>query len=178
MIIDVLGLGESITTYKRENNKNNITIGVNDIAKHYFTDYLVIVDQPGRFPKERLANIKANKQAKVYSHIKIWAEHFNNFNYIKLEHRRSFLDLDSDRYSYSNNSTYLACILAYKLGAKEINLYGADFVTHNSLSSDLAFKRTLSDFIALSAELSKKGIIFKVASKFSALYPHIKSLQD
>ena len=160
MTFDVLGLGESI---KEFTPKGNITIGVNDVAKHFSTDYLVVVDKPEKFTKERLQTI-VDHRCTMYTHLKEWLP-YRKVKIIELSFGRGNLnDIETERFCYSNNSTFVAVVLAYKLGATKINIFGADFNNHPNLDT----KTVLIDFKKLFDYLKSKGITINV-TKSSAL---------
>jgi hypothetical protein len=160
MKVDVLGLGDSLKEYKYE---GNLSIGVNDIYKYHSVDALVLVDKPGRFEKERLKTIKESKPAIFYSHLKEWSNLVDNFKLIDLiGPRGSLKGIESDKYCYSNNSTFVAVVLAYKLGATEINVFGADFKTHPNFK-DRLLEVALDDFKQLFLYLKSKGIVLNVS---------------
>jgi hypothetical protein len=150
MTIDVLGLGESI---KEFTPKGNITIGVNDVAKHFVTDKLVVVDKPEKFTKERLQTI-VDHRCIMYTHLKEWLP-YRKVKLIDLAFGRGNLnDIESERFCYSNNSTFVAVVLAYKLGATKINIFGADFNNHPNLDT----KTVLIDFKKLFDYLKGKRV--------------------
>lgn len=172
--IDVLGLGESISGY---NNTGNETIGVNDIFKHYPVDHLLVMDQPHRFAKERLATIILSTPKKFYSSVRddkecyVWESLVPNFTPIKTEKGRGYLKTldDPDTYSISSNSPFTACVMAYKMGAKKIVMYGVDFNTHPHLSKDNSIETILLHYKKLFDELKGKGVIIGVSSTHSRL---------
>lgn len=165
MTTHVLGLGESLKEYKTD---SNLTIGVNNIHSFVKTDYVVCIDQPHVFKEDRLNTILKTKCKGFYSHIDKW-NHLDNFNLIKFNSGRGTLNgFDSDKFCYSNNSTYVAVVLAYKLGAKNIVLHGVDFRTHKNFRGN-SFKRAIMDFRNLSIELNRRGVNLFVGSDWSAL---------
>lgn len=165
MTIEVLGLGESIKNYRP--NKN-ITIGVNDIYKYVKTDFIIMVDPPKRFfENDRLKTIIESTPKKFYCNYS-WP--VPNFELIELASPRgSLVDLDSERYCYSNNSAYVACVLAYKLKARRIVLHGVDFTNHHTLGKQNNQSRILHDFGCLKKELNKRGVFIFVSSADSLL---------
>lgn len=173
MKFDVLGLGESLSSYV---NKGNQTIGVNDIWKRYPTDYLCVVDLIEKFTPDRFETIKNSKPKKFFCHLVEWHQHVSNFQQINLSPGRGLLtNLDSNLICYSNNSTYTACVLAFKLGAKELYLYGCDFNTHKNFK-DKNLEKTLKDFKLLYKTFYNRGIRMYVTkeSKLSQFIPVIK----
>lgn len=165
MKLNVLGLGESLKDYKKD---GCITIGVNDIHSRIKTDYVVCVDVQKAFNGKRLKTIQNTKCKGFYSQCDEW-KNIPNFNKIEFNRGRGLIDgLDSHKFCYSNNSTYVAVILAYKLGATEIVIWGADFVTHPNFKGN-SFDRVIEDFRKLNAELKRKGVKLFVGSNYSAL---------
>lgn len=179
-IIHILGLGESLKHYVPDGNE---TIGVNDIFKHHAVDFLVCVDRPLRFSKERFETIKNSKSKKFYS-IKFlqpdgecideWEKYFNNYVSMKLQSPRgNFSNIDNEKYCYGLCSPIVATALAYKLGATEIVLHGIDLINHTEIKGLLA-EKSIQEFISLKKELEKRNISIFVGSKETALYPHFK----
>lgn len=167
MTINVLGLGESLKYYKED---GNISIGVNDIHSRIKTDFVVCVDHPEVFSPERLETILKTECKGFYSQLFEWHLYMvENFQKIEFNRGRGILDgLDSDRFCYSNSSPYVATVLAYKLGAKEIILHGVDFKTHQHFKGN-SKDRALNDFKNLSIELKKRGVFLYVGNKYSEL---------
>lgn len=163
MEINVLGLGESLKEFKPN---ENITIGVNDINKYHEVDYIVCVDRPTAFTTERLTPM-INSFAQFFTHLSDW-EKLRDVNLMRLAHGRGVVDnIDGDSFCYSNNSTYVAVVLAYKLGATTINIFGVDFNTHKNFKGSM-LNATLRDFKILFDCLKSKGIEINV-TKSSAL---------
>jgi len=155
MKIDVLGLGETLNHYQ---NDGSTTIGVNDIQRYHSTDYVVCVDHTTVFNAERLQGIKNSKCIGFYTQLEDWNNLVQNVNIIEFNRGRGLIDgLDSDRFCYSNNSPYVACILAYKLGAKKIVLWGVDFNDHPHLNGS-AREKSFRDYKELQKALNKRGV--------------------
>lgn len=151
----ILGLGESLKNFSPN---GSITIGVNDIYKHFPSDYIVCVDKPDRFSPERLNTIKSSAHKKFFSHLPEWHPIISNFQLIKLYQGRGiFTNLDSDSIAYGISSPIVACVIAYKMGAKQIDLYGVDFNTHPQFVNR-NLDRAIKEFLLLNAEFKKKGI--------------------
>jgi hypothetical protein len=166
MKVHVLGLGDSLEYYKPD---NNITIGVNDIHKYYKTDYVVCIDHLFAFPKDRLETILKTKCKGFYSQIVDWGMMIPSFKLIEFNIGRGFLhELDNDKFCYSNNSPFVACILAYKLGAKEIILHGVDLIDHPHIKGN-SKEKALLDYKNLNKAFKSKGVNLFVGSKDSSL---------
>ena len=160
MNIDVLGLGESLKEFKPS---ENITIGVNDISKYYPVDFLVCVDKPDRFSKDRLKTILDSNVKKFYTHLNEWSRLKIKTQIIKLNGiRGSLKGIEGDSVCYSNNSTFVAVVIAYKIGATQINIYGADFNTHPNFK-DTLLETALDDFEKLFDYLKSKGVEINIS---------------
>jgi hypothetical protein len=161
MKVDVLGLGESLKEYSFS---DNFKIGVNDIFKHYPVDILVCVDRISAFTPERFETISKSTHSKFYTHLDEWQGHVKNVQLINLAGPRgSIKGIESNDVPYSNNSTFVAVVLAYKHGATEINIFGADFNTHPNFI-DGKLDVTLNDFKNLFDYLRKKGVKINVSN--------------
>lgn len=159
MEIDVLGLGESLKEFKPS---GNITIGVNDIWKHYQTDYVVCVDRINAFTVERLRTIMKSKPKKFLTHLDEWERIMPTFELIELSKGRGNLNDIDNTFAYSNNSVFVAVVLAYKLGATKINIFGADFNTHAAFNGNKLLA-ALDDYKNLFDFLKEKGIKITVS---------------
>lgn len=154
MKVSVLGLGESVNEFKPN---GSITIGVNDIWKHHPTDYIVCVDRINAFTVKRLRTIMFSKPKKFFTHLEEWKRIMPTFELIELSKGRGNLNDIDNTFAYSNNSVFVAVVLAYKLGATEINIFGADFNTHAAFNGNMLFA-ALDDFKRLFDFLKDKGI--------------------
>ena len=166
MKIHILGLGETINHFTPD---GNTTIGVNDIHSRFATDYVVCVDVPAVFDKKRLDTICQTKCKGFYTQINEWTKFVQNVNIIEFNSGRGLLHhLDNDKFCYSNNSPYVACILAYKMGAKEIVLWGVDLIDHPHIHGNSRDK-ALRDYKSLYLELKKRGVTLSVGHAYSSL---------
>lgn len=166
-------MGNSIDRYK---HTSNITIGVNDVNKFFTkfcTDYLCVVDLPNAFSIERQNTIINSQCKKFFTPFDLWRPLVMNFQKIKFAAGRGNLaELNNKQViCYSNNSTFVASVLAYKLGAKEIYLYGADFNNHPKFIGS-SYDRAMKDFVALNQSLLLNGCKLYV-TKESALSKYI-----
>lgn len=168
--ICVLGLGETIKYY----SGNSTTIGVNDIYRYFNTDYIVCIDRPGRFTKERLEYIKGSKPKKMYSQLDDWKE---LQGYEKITIKPFNGQLSWEAVGHSNNSPFVACIISYLLGFKEIVMYGVDFNTHSSLKSERHIARILKDYKLLHDRLQEEGISLRLGHTNSVLHSVIPVIE-
>ena len=163
--IHVLGLGESLHDFIPD---DNTTIGVNDIHGVVKSDFVVCVDAKRSFNEERLRVIESTECKGFYSHIDEWRG-ITNFELIMLAKARGSLsELDTEKFCYSISSPFVACILAYKMEAENIVLWGVDFKSHPEIK-DYRRGRALKDFNNLSDSLIKRGVKMYVGSSFSSL---------
>lgn len=152
-IVNVLGLGPSIKEFR---NDGNITIGCNDIWKHYPSHIIVCVDKKKAFIPERLATIENSKPVFFYSHLDEWKTH-SAFEKIHLHPARGVFEWKNNWLPYSNNSASVACSIAFRYcNATEIRLFGVDFTNHPNFD-DEKMSSMLRDFKLLNALLKKSG---------------------
>lgn len=168
MTIEVLGLGPSLKNYT---DVGNITIGVNDIWRYHPVHFLVTADPPSRFTTERKNVILNSKPEMFLSAFTDWRGLVDKYYYMKLESGSGRLTKLDTRavYSFSNNSTFIACVLAYKLRAKNILLHGVDFTDHHSLSKPQILDKVIRDFKGLAVAVKNRGVEIAVSSAQSAL---------
>jgi len=109
--------------------RRGTVIGVNDCEKWGKpVDILILVNAPGKF-KERLNIIKKSKAKVLTNSVSPWKPYFPNCE--KIERLISFNKLILKNFVYhSQTSPIIAISYAIKQGAKEIILYGIDFVSH------------------------------------------------
>lgn len=170
MTIHVIGKGESKEFFKHD---GNITIGVNDVNKWIKTDHIVVVDPMDAYKEEH--ETFRNSNAMFWSQLEDNRNYVKNFTLIELARGRGVLDeFDSDRFVYSITSPFVAVHLAYKLGAKNIVMWGVDFNTHPNFDTDSLRNRALKDFGNLRKKLNERGVNFYVGhemSMFSSILP-------
>jgi hypothetical protein len=170
MTIHVIGKGESKEFFKHD---GNITIGVNDVNRWIKTDHIVVVDPMDAYKEGH--EIYRNSNAMFWSQNEDNRNYVKNFTLIELARGRGVLDeFDSDRFVYSITSPFVAVHLAYKLGAKNIVMWGVDFNTHPNFDTDSLRNRALKDFGNLRKKLNERGVNFYVGhemSMFSSILP-------
>lgn len=163
--VHVLGLGESLEDYVSD---GNTTIGVNDIHSEIKTDFVVCVDHPTAFNDERRKSILQTKCKGFYSHIEEWKT-IPNFKMIEFAPGRgNFAYFDDDKIIPSNSSPFVAVMLAFKWGAKNIILHGCDYRTHPNFR-DIQLETIRLHFRTLQKELNKRGVNLFVGSDWSML---------
>ena len=122
----VCGLGPSIVSLAPY-LAGHLTVGVNDIGKHFTPNYLVIQDYPSAFLRERRKTIErtaADCAFLAFDFPNLQAKHILH---VKLKNKGGS-DFGKDGwFSYSTTSVYLATCIAAFLGARRIALAGVDF---------------------------------------------------
>jgi hypothetical protein len=166
--IVVCGCGTSVAQFKDYSDKF-VTIGVNDIGRLFDPDYLVVLNDIESFSGDRFFYVKENNAHYVFTHIKNLAiNEPEKLVKLKLGRFRA-LDLNNKYKSghiidYSTNSPYVACVLAYYMGAKNIGLIGVDFTENHffaetgnhSLSARLP--KIVEEYKMLSDALHSNGV--------------------
>lgn len=169
MTFHVLGIGESLREYIGLALPNPNEIGVNDICTYLPCDKVVCIDAPTAFEPKRRRHVANCRPSVFYSHHRDWEKH-PAYSYIALQH--GFVSTESLKSGVlyaSNNSPYVACQLAYQLGATEIVLWGVDFNTHVHLSGDVMYTKAKTDYERLAKALKELNIGLYVGSKQSRL---------
>jgi len=125
MLYSVIGCGDSSKNWV----PRGITIGVNDSLRFgRDTDVLILVNAPAKF-KERLNVIKKSKAKVLTNSVHTWKPYFPECQ--KIERLISFNSRILKNFVYmSQTSPIIAISYAIKQGAKEIILWGVDFLNH------------------------------------------------
>lgn len=179
-LIYVLGLGPTLNNFTPNGTP---TIGVNDINKKLLdlnkghkTDYLVLQDNPPNFEYDRYLDIINHPpKSTVFSNHNIFRDLFteNPFEHLRLvPFHYSILDTPVTKFNKweipsSIDSTFLACVIAARLGYKNIVLFGADFTNHPRLSQQLG--TITGQYELLKEKLKNHGINLYCCSKQSKL---------
>ncbi len=169
MIIHICATGETVHSFKPD---GNIIIGVNDSAKFVHPDYLVCVDTPQAFPKEKYDFILNTKCKKFFSFIEGWKKHIA-FEQISLDPHRGMVSnliklKHTNIFNHSCTSPFVAAVLAYKLGATSIIMWGVDMNTHPKVNGFVK-DQAMRDFRNLFEELKKDNVSLYVGDKRSSL---------
>lgn len=177
-IIYVLGLGPTLEKFIPGDIP---TIGVNDInrklkilGKNHVCDHIIIQDKPSAFDFDRYMDIiKQPPKNTVYSPFKEYEDCFTNFIHLRtIPYALSILDDPINKFNQweipsSLDSTFLACIVATRLGYKEIVIYGADFTNHPRLTDK--FYTIKNQYELLYLKLKSQGVKLYCASEKSRL---------
>lgn len=192
----VLGLGESAKKFYDKNIHKiqkqtpfDIIIGVNDIERYVpgkYIHYIVALDKLKEKNNELIKGYneektdvfkwvkKANPLLGFVSQLDCYS-YKDNFIKIKLatypEIMCNLSELDSDLFPWSTNSPFVAACLAYKLGAKNIILWGVDFNNHieNQKGREARLQMTLDHYYILYRELKRRNVQMYISSEISAL---------
>ncbi len=131
--IIIAGCGSSANDFKHYDKFT--TIGVNDIQRLFTPDYLVILNDKRGFKGDRWKYVSGSKAGHIFTHFKdpqtklgIVKKKFVNF---KLGSHGGVNINDKTKVDHTSNSPYVACIIAYHLGAKRIGLIGVDFTPNH-----------------------------------------------
>lgn len=152
MIAHILGLGPSIHDYKPD---GSFSIGCNDSFKHHPSNYLVCVS---RLPAERLKTVMDCRPEKLLGFTPPY-NHHPAYEYIGQMHpwrNDRPCRLDKGMIWTSNNTPFIACVIAHNLGYKDIVLWGVDFIDHPNITGE-SLDKTKCDFLQLHTTLSKIG---------------------
>jgi hypothetical protein len=136
MIVSIIGCGDSAKEWFK--TPCDLSIGVNDCFKFgHHPDTLLIINSPVKFEptrkngyNDRLHTIKKTKPKKfVTNDRESWKRYFPNAEEIVLRPFHKYLR--KDQICYSKTSPFVALSYAFKLGAKDIILWGVDMIDHH-----------------------------------------------
>ena len=172
----VCGIGPSLRTIDLEKYKDHHIIGVNDIEKYIKPDYIVIVDRLNTFPFKRKMAILNSKCKEIFVNNPQFSREIARIVFdpsvlieISLKNINKDPYLESGKIVFSNNSTFVACDIARRMGGTDIKIIGVDFTGHKSLDNDKALTRINNDYAILNKEFKKRGIKLTNISKISKL---------
>jgi len=179
--IIVCGCGESASLLTEPDK--NIVIGVNDIQRLLSPNYLVVVNDKTSFSPQRWSFIETTQAEIIFTHLRGLKVDEKKKCIIALG-RYGGCELDKVAIDYSSNSPYIASIIAYKLGAKNIGLLGVDFTPNHFFAKTgdhpLSKKSaTISnEYIQLHKSLANKGVNFYNLSPSSKILIPKMNLHD
>lgn len=177
-LVNIIGCGDTGSKWGGDGE----SIGVNDSWKFGSpTDYLMVIDPPGRFTPDRRKIIQNSKPKHFIADSKAWLRQFYDPAKVdkikphpdyKQLHCTNGQGLINYRFStwkgrimpnqiqYWHTSPFAAISLAYLLGYKEIVLWGVDFVTHKSWNPQRAneLKFELQGYKELVRALDEVGV--------------------
>lgn len=163
----VVGCGESAGLGKGL-PKDIITIGVNDIGRLFWPNYITVIDNPNLF-RERRKYVDSNESTAVFTYLSSWnTKNSKGPNTVLFQMGdRSLSNIDHHNIiDYQSNSPYVAAILAFKMGAKEIGFLGNDFQPNHFYEKDgvhnlIKYNRKgtlISAYKTLVEQFSKRGV--------------------
>jgi glycosyl transferase family 2/glycosyl transferase family 1 len=121
----VCGCGESLTLLQQPDRF--LTIGVNDVGRHFTPDYLVVVNPRSQFSTERFRHIETSQAKALFTQLPDLPVPHPNVVRFRLG-AYGGTDLSGrDVLHYTQNSPYVAVCLALHMGAQRIGLIGVDF---------------------------------------------------
>ncbi len=121
----VCGCGTSLGLLERP--ECYLTIGVNDVARRFTPDYLVVVNERRQFERDRYVHIENTRAKAVFTQLQQLVLPQTRVVRFRLGRRGGTERTDAESLHYSNNSPYVAVNLARHLGARRIGLIGVDF---------------------------------------------------
>lgn len=111
-----------------------VSIGVNDVGRHFDPDYLVVVNPPQQFRGGRFAHVRASRASALFTQLDLGAVkppvvrfRLGQRGGTAVGHGAD----DGDVLHYTQNSPYVAVGLAACMGATRIGLLGVDFTDHH-----------------------------------------------
>lgn len=156
----VLGCGESAVHANQV--RDAVSIGVNDIQRIFTPEYLLIVNDRKSFSPGRWEWVENTRASYIFTHLDIFNDRPNVVKVSLGRYRRP--TLGSDRLDYSNNSPYMAVLLAYYMGAKKIGILGVDFTPNHFFASTGEHPLTAkiqdinADYVGLHTLLKDEGV--------------------
>lgn len=140
----VCGLGPSLKLLRHDHGC--YTIGVNDIGKYFDPDFLLLIDRPCTFGKDRLKFIWHTEPTfdtiVANNFLPEWKEHllrdFIDCPLTSFSQNKApgpWFDVRAQLHHYGS-STLTGLSLAGFLGARRIGLIGVDFVNHPRIKND------------------------------------------
>lgn len=125
----VCGCGESLSLL--EHPERLLTIGVNDVGRHFTPDYLVVVNPRSQFSAERFRHIETSQAKALFTQLPDLPLPHPNVVRFRLGTYGGTDLSDPDVLHYTQNSPYVAVCLALHMGAQRIGLIGVDFTDHH-----------------------------------------------
>lgn len=151
----VCGCGSSIKDYT--DFTGFVVVGVNDIERILTPDYLVVVNEYHSFTRERWPWVYKSDASVIFSQIShMPVEKQDRLVRLNLGTRSGCNLDDPNRIDFTNNSPYMAVIIAAMLGADKIGLVGVDF-TPNHFFSNSGVHRLTSGIQQIDQEYSNLG---------------------
>jgi hypothetical protein len=169
MTVDIVGTGATSQNWKQ----HDYSIGVNDAWKFgQPTDALLVCNRPQQFTPNRIEIIINSKPKDFFSHKANWAEWFPKWKQINLV--TWYGTLNPKQVYNSDTSPFIAISLAYNLGAKEIILWGVDFISHHIYNTgNTDTKNEVERYLQLFEALKERGVNVFVGSEGGVFERHL-----
>lgn len=166
MICSIVGCGSTAQNWHE--TRCDVSIGVNDMKKFgHDPDYLLVIDSPKRFTKERIEIIKSTK-SKFITRDDQWKGILGPSEKVRLQHFGKYLK--KGHVYCSKTSTFVAMSLSFNMGAKDIVLHGVDFVSHQVFHpGNRLYDYEMRQYEKFCRMLKEQGTQVWVISKDSAL---------
>lgn len=180
MIVSIIGCGNSAKEWF--NTPRDLSIGVNDCFKFgYQVDYLMCLNAPWKFQarkengyQDRLSVIKQSKPQKFITCLEEWKKHFGD--YAEMVNPRLFgKHLVKGNLYHAKTSPFCAMSYAFNLGAKDIILWGVDFLDHGTLKPgmrDTEFE--IEEYVRFADLIEKQGTKVWIGNSDTALNKHFE----
>ena len=108
-----------------------VTIGVNDVGRRFDPTYLVVVNPPGQFSRDRFSFVRNSRAEFLFTQRDDLGPVRSPLARLRLG-RFGGVDFDDPGVlHYTQNSPYVALCLAAHMGAAEIGLIGVDFTENH-----------------------------------------------
>ncbi len=165
MTVSIVACGPSAKEWYK--TPCDLSIGVNDCVKFgRQVDWLCVVNAPDKFtPKakngwtDRLFTITSSKPKKFLCHNTQWKKWFPEAEMLHLQPFRGSVKRFRIvfRIASSKTSPFVAMNIAFHEGAKDIILWGVDFLNH-PVMTDKLLERELIEYQRLFEALEGKGV--------------------
>jgi hypothetical protein len=127
-MIIVCGCGESLNDLAHP--ERYITIGVNDIGRHFQPTYLVVVNPRNQFSGDRFRYVETSQAQYLFTQLVLDLRRPNIVKFRMGKYGGTDFS-DPEVLHYTQNSPYVALCLAVHMGARRIGLIGVDFTDHH-----------------------------------------------
>ncbi|MBA4175721.1 MAG: hypothetical protein C0505_04050 [Leptothrix sp. (in: Bacteria)] len=107
-----------------------VSIGVNDVGRHFDPTYLVVVNPPQQFRGGRFQHVRASRATALFTQLALGPVNPPVVRF-GLGQRGGTDDAGDEALHYTQNSPYVAVGLAALMGAQRIGLIGVDFTEHH-----------------------------------------------
>ena len=177
MKVNILGLGETLRFYKR--NKNEITIGVNEVGSITPCDYVCVINNRVEFTPPRYRKLlQPLNQPKLVTHkqsiLNDLAGYYDVTNAIYqienlINSKGNIKQNDGirgDKFFHSQTSPFVAAVFAVRnLNPTVLSFWGVDFQTHKAIAKNAnsRFNREMVAWEWLIKECIKLGIEIEVS---------------